>query len=128
MQEMHVRYLGREDPSEKEMATHCSILAWEIPWTEEPSKLQSMRSQRVRHDLVTKQQQGDCDRWTRTLQDLAVFPAASQKLNRQKFQTTQKLCRQGPLAFSSLFSQRKALEAGRAQGFRFHMQVSKPCA
>ena len=41
------------------MATHSSILAWEIPWTEEPSGLQSMGSQRVRHDLVTKQQQRD---------------------------------------------------------------------
>jgi len=39
------------------MATHSSILAWEIPWTEEPRGLQTMGSQRVRHDLVTKQQQ-----------------------------------------------------------------------
>ena len=39
------------------MATHSSILAWEIPWTEKPGGLQSMGSQRVRHDLVTKQQQ-----------------------------------------------------------------------
>ena len=38
------------------MATHSSILAWEIPWTEEPSKLQSMEKQRVRHNLETKQQ------------------------------------------------------------------------
>ena len=43
---------------EKEMATHSSILAWRIPWTEEPGGLQSMGSQRVRHDLVTEQQQG----------------------------------------------------------------------
>ena len=42
--------LSWEDPLEKEMATHSSILAWEIPWTEEPGRLQSMRSQRVRHD------------------------------------------------------------------------------
>ena len=39
-----------EDPLEEEMATHSSILAWDIPWTEEPSRLQSMGSQRVRHD------------------------------------------------------------------------------
>ena len=39
------------------MSTHSSVLAWEIPWTEEPGRLQSMRPQRVRHDLVTKQQQ-----------------------------------------------------------------------
>ena len=57
MQEMWVRSLGREDPLEKEMATHPSILAWEIPWTEEPGRLLSTGSQRVRHDLVTKQQQ-----------------------------------------------------------------------
>ena len=44
---------GWEDPLEKEMATHSSILAWRIPWTEEPGRLQSMGSQRVRHDLAT---------------------------------------------------------------------------
>ena len=42
MQEMRVRVLGREDPLKEEMATHCSILAREIPWTEEPEGLQSM--------------------------------------------------------------------------------------
>ena len=42
MQETQVRSLGREDPLEKEMATHSSILAWRIPWTEEPGRLQSM--------------------------------------------------------------------------------------
>ena len=47
----------QEDPLKKEMATHPSILAWEILWTEEPGGLQSMGSQRVRHNLVTKQQQ-----------------------------------------------------------------------
>ena len=56
-QEMQVQSLGREDSLEKEMATHCRILAWEIPWTEEPGGLQSMGSQRVRHDLATKLQQ-----------------------------------------------------------------------
>ena len=49
-QEMQVQSLGWEDPLEKEMATHSSILAWKIPWTEEPGGLQSMGSQRVRHD------------------------------------------------------------------------------
>ena len=57
MQETWVQSLGREDPLEKEMAACSSILAWEIPWTEEPGGLQSTGSQRVRHDLVTKQQQ-----------------------------------------------------------------------
>ena len=50
MQESSVRSLGREDPLEKEMATHCSILAWRIPWTEEPGGLQPMGSQRVSHN------------------------------------------------------------------------------
>ena len=47
MQEMWVRFLGREDPLEKEMATHSSILAWRIPWTEEPGRLQSMGLQEL---------------------------------------------------------------------------------
>ena len=50
MQETHVRSLGREDPLEKETATNSSILAWRIPWIEEPGRLQSMGSQRVGHD------------------------------------------------------------------------------
>ena len=50
MQETQVRSLGREDPLEKGMATHSSILGWRISWTEEPVKLQSMESQRVQHD------------------------------------------------------------------------------
>ena len=53
-QEMQVLSLGQEDPLEREMATHSSILAWEIPCTEEPGGLQSMGSQRVGYDLVTK--------------------------------------------------------------------------
>ena len=50
MQETLVRLLGWEDPLEKEMATHSSILAWKIPWVEDPGRLQSMGSQRVGHD------------------------------------------------------------------------------
>ena len=50
MQEAQVQSLGQEDPLEKEMATQSSILAWIIPWTEEPGRLQSMGSQRVGHD------------------------------------------------------------------------------
>ena len=55
--ETWVRSLGQEDPLEKELASHSSIFAWEIPWTEEPGGLQSMGSQRVRHKLAIKQQQ-----------------------------------------------------------------------
>ena len=50
VRETRVRFLGQEDSLEKEMATHSSTLAWKIPWKEEPGKLQSMGSQRVRHD------------------------------------------------------------------------------
>ena len=50
MQETRVQLLGQEDPMEKGMATHLSILAWRIPWTEEPGGLQSMGSQRAGHD------------------------------------------------------------------------------
>ena len=57
MQETQVQSLGLEDPLEKGMTTHSSILAWRIPWTEEPGGLWSMGSQRVRYDLPTKQQQ-----------------------------------------------------------------------
>ena len=50
MQETRVRFLGREDPLEKEVATHSSILVWEIPWTEKPDGLQSMGTQSVGND------------------------------------------------------------------------------
>ena len=50
MRETWVQSLGQEDPLEKEMATHSSTLAWKIAWMEEPGRLQSMGSQRVRHD------------------------------------------------------------------------------
>ena len=54
MQETLVQALGQENPLEKGMAAHSSVLAWRSPWTEKPGRLQSMRSQRVGHDLVTK--------------------------------------------------------------------------
>ena len=50
VQEIQVQSLGQEDPPEKEMATPSSTLAWKIPWTEEPGRLQSMGLQRVRHN------------------------------------------------------------------------------
>ena len=55
MREVLVLSLGREDPLDKEMTTHFSFLAWEIPWTEECGRLQSMGSHRVGHDRATKQ-------------------------------------------------------------------------
>ena len=60
MQETWVQPLGPEDPLENERATHSSIPAWEIPWTEKPGRLQSTGLQRVRQDSATKQQQ-NCD-------------------------------------------------------------------
>ena len=57
MQESKVRSLGQEDPLKKGMATCSRILAWRIPWTEEPGGLQSIMSQRVKHNLAAKQQQ-----------------------------------------------------------------------
>ena len=57
MQKTQVWSLDWQDALEKEMATHSSILAWEISWTEEPGRPQSMGLQRLRHDLVTKEQQ-----------------------------------------------------------------------
>ena len=64
MWETWVQSLGQEDLLEKEMATHSSILAWEIPWTEEPGRLQSMELQRVGHDWATSPSPSpSCDRW-----------------------------------------------------------------
>ena len=54
MQEAWVQSLGQDDLLEKEMATHFWILVWEVPWTEDPGRLQSTGTQRVRHNLVTK--------------------------------------------------------------------------
>ena len=58
MQETRVWALGWEDPLEKEMAIHSSTIAWKIPWTEEPGRLESMGSQRVRHDWETSLSKG----------------------------------------------------------------------
>ena len=57
MQERKFQFLGWEDPLEKEMTIHSSILAWEVSWTEEPGGLESIGLQRVGHGLQTKQQQ-----------------------------------------------------------------------
>ena len=57
MQETWVQSLGQEDPLDKGMATHSSILAWRIPWTEEPIGLQPIVLQGIGHDLATEQQQ-----------------------------------------------------------------------
>ena len=68
MQETWVQFLGQKDPLEKEVATQSCTLAWKIPWTEEPGRLQSMGSQRVGHDWVI----------------LLSLPSAHQKMNGQR--------------------------------------------
>ena len=78
MQETQVQSLGQEDPLEKGIATHSSILAWRIPWTEEPGGLQSMGSQRVRHDCVTNTlaYQQKCSQLEETsVRSQSVFPS-----------------------------------------------------
>ena len=69
---MYVLSLGQEGALEKEMATHTSILAWEFPWTEESSRLQSMESQRVRRDLASKQRSTGSHLVSRTLAGLGL--------------------------------------------------------
>ena len=64
MRETQVPSLDGEGPLEKEMATHSSVLAWRIPWTEEPGGLQSMGWQRIRHDWVTNANTNDFIEWT----------------------------------------------------------------
>ena len=54
MQELQIQSLGRGDPMEKEMAIHPIILAWQIPWTEKPTELESMGSQNIQHDRATE--------------------------------------------------------------------------
>ena len=67
MQETRVRSLDWEGPLEKGMATHSAVLAWRTPWTEEPGRLQSIWSQRVRHDLATNKTIFLCVRQTRPM-------------------------------------------------------------
>ena len=81
-QELWIRYLGWENPLEEEVATHFSILAWQVPWTGEPGRLQSKGLQRVAHDWTTKPEQKDkhvfafiCMKW----------PLVTQIINRLKY-------------------------------------------
>ena len=73
VQETRVWSLGWEDPLEKEMATHCSTLAWKIPWMEEPGRLQSVGSQRVEHSWAASVSVSVCGRRPSTI---ALFPLA----------------------------------------------------
>ena len=79
VQETWVQSLGQEDPLEKEMATHSSILAWKIPWTQEPGRLQSMGSLGVGHDRATSLSLFTFMHWRRKWQATPVFlPGESQ--------------------------------------------------
>ena len=80
MQETLVPSLGWEDPLEKEMTAHSSILTWEIPWTEEPGRLQSMGSQGVRHNIATKQQL------------IFKYCLITYRFKHENFRTLKKLC------------------------------------
>ena len=73
MRETRVRSLGWEDPLEKEMAIHSSTIAWKIPWTEEPGRLQSMGSLRAGHDWVTSLSLFTFMHWRRKWQPTPVF-------------------------------------------------------
>ena len=75
-QEMQVRFLGWEEPVGKEMATHSSILTWEILWTEEPGRLQSMGSQIIGHDRANKRQPSLPDSRELSALNLSSFPLA----------------------------------------------------
>ena len=76
---MQVHYLGREEPLEREMATHSSVLAWRTLWTEEPGRLQCVWSQRVRQDWATNQQQ----QWYIRCRRYCLIPLTWGALNRQ---------------------------------------------
>ena len=79
MQETCVQFLDQENLLEKEMTTHSSILAWRIPWMDEPGALQSMGSQRVGHDLATSLSLFTFVHWRRKWQPTPVFlPGESQ--------------------------------------------------
>ena len=116
MWETWVRSLGREDPLEKEMATHSSILAWRIPRTEEPGGLQSMGSQRVRHDwsgLAAVAAAGFSNMWTKNLQmiklDLEKAEESEIKLptsvgSRKKQESSREVCTSGLLTMPKLLT------------------------
>ena len=101
MQETRVWFLHLEDPLEEEMATYSNILAWRIPWTEKPGRLQSMGLQRVENDLETKQEQQQSS-WS--LMEWCVFSSVLSlflSLKPLVWQTWPCL-RTGPRSFSQL--------------------------
>ena len=98
MQETQVRSLGREDPLEKEMATHFNIFAWGIPWTEEPGGLQSMGSQRIRHGwaISTTVALSVAQRKTGSSHSASWLTSAAQRLNSLKREYCCSVSKSGP--------------------------------
>ena len=98
MQETQVRSLGREDPLEKEMATHFNIFAWRIPWTEEPGGLQSMGSQRIRHGwaISTTVALSVAQRKTGSSHSASWLTSAAQRLNSLKREYCCSVSKSGP--------------------------------
>ena len=113
MQETWVRSLGQEDLLEAETATHCSLLAWDIPWAKQPGRLHPLGSQRVGHNLVTKQQQkpilqlhpSSSQRqwgpwrptpWTRTRLITVAWKGQSSQFSSVKRCSREKLCKLWP--------------------------------
>ena len=84
MQETQVRSLGWEDSLEKEMETHSSILAWKIPWIEEPGRLQYMESQRVRQDWATSLHLTSFCEWSVTSNVNFVWHVEKNKCKKQR--------------------------------------------
>ena len=96
MRETQVQSLGQKEPLEKEMATHSSILAWRIPWTEEPGELQSMGSQRVRHDWAANT--------PLRKQELCPQMAFGLQLHHQHFLGLQGACLTADFGLASLYN------------------------
>ena len=102
MQKTWVQSLGQQDPLEEGMATHSSILAWKIPWTEEPGRLQSMWSQRVEHNWVTNTSlQLSIQKWIFASSKLHF---SSRFLVHYNFQWEWSLLSSAPILFSIIFT------------------------
>ena len=86
---MQVRSLGQEDPLEEEMATHSSVLAWEMTWTDEPGGLQSMGSKRVRHELATEHKSASV---SVNLQDQVTLSRIFRGMPRQNYRSRPPAC------------------------------------
>ena len=111
MQETWVQYLGQEDPLKEGMATHFSILAWRISWTEDPGRLQSMGLQRVRHDLVTNQKHTLCI----FLVNITFMGCVDQKFGWSA----------GGMCMACLCSRMSGVEAGRLDAWRLGSFICK---